>query len=251
MEKNKRLYGMQVVRAIACLGVLAAHSLAYAEFNFDSLTAGVSLNIWGRYGMLYFTEIFFAMSGFFLSASIDRISEEHPGSTLSFLKNRALRIYPIYWTAIVVSILLRLIVTGTYISNLNFFKIFFLLPLSAVPFPLYIEWTLLIEVVFSVFAALFASPKRKRFYPAAMGAWGCAILAMLAIRKSDFGPVAEMPKIFFPGCGLSLIFGAFIYHIYIYIGKQREKGTFWSSGRHFDCAPFCWVSYQLSICARP
>jgi len=221
--ENRRLYGIQIVRAIACLGILAAHSLAYAEFNFDSLTAGSSLNIWGRYGLLYFTEIFFAMSGFFLSASIDRISEEYPGGTLAFLKNRAFRIYPIYWAAIVVSILLRLIVTGTYISNLNFFKIFFLLPLSDAPFALYIEWTLLIEIVFSIFTALFASPRRKRFYPVAMGVWGCVILGMLAAGKSDFGPVIEMPKIFVPGCGISAIFGTFIYYIYIYIYQRNMK----------------------------
>lgn len=63
--KNGRLYGIQIVRAIACLGILVAHSCAYAEMNFDDLEFMSSLNYWGRYGMLYFTEIFFAMSGFF------------------------------------------------------------------------------------------------------------------------------------------------------------------------------------------
>lgn len=215
MEGNRRLYGMQMVRATACLGILAAHSCAYAEMNFDNLTVASSLDFWGRYGLLFFVEIFFAMSGFFLSASIDRISDTYPtGGTLLFLKKRALRIYPIYWVAIAAAVLLHLAVKNAYTSTANFLKVFFLFPLSNVPYVLNIEWTLLTEVVFSIFAALFASPKRKRFYPVAVGVWGCVILAMLATGKSDFGIALTMPGIFFSGRGLSLILGSLIYYLY-------------------------------------
>lgn len=102
--------------------------------NFDGLVVASSLDFWGRYGLLYFVEIFFAMSGFFLSASIDRISEEQPEGTLSFLKRRALRIYPIYWVAIVSAVLIYVVIQGAYTSNSNYIKVFLLPPLSDVPY---------------------------------------------------------------------------------------------------------------------
>lgn len=35
-----RIYGIQLVRAIACLGIVIAHSFAYAEFNFETMGSG-------------------------------------------------------------------------------------------------------------------------------------------------------------------------------------------------------------------
>ena len=114
------------------------------------------------------------------------------------------------------------------------------------PMFLKIEWTLLTEIVLSIFAAVFASPKRKRFYPAAMGAWGCVILVMIAAGKSTFGISLTMPGIFFSGRGLSLILGSLVYYLYAKIAKRTLSKNLGSVLLRISFAAFL-INYQYLL----
>lgn len=216
---NDRIYGIQLVRAILCLGIVIAHSFAYAEYNFEAIGPG-AMDFWGRYALLNFTSVFFAISGFFLSASIYRIDNESAEGTLSFLKKKFIRIYPVYWLAVVCAIMLRVIVQGGYTSSGSVFKSFLLLPLPNTPQVLSVEWTLLFEVLFFLVASLFASSKRKKWFPFAMGLWGAVIWIAVLTGKSDFSVQLTMPRILISGQVLYFILGVFLYYIYIYITSR-------------------------------
>lgn len=96
----ERLNGLQVMRALGCVGIVFAHSAAFAEMAFPGMQEGYTLNFWGRYGLLSLVTFFFAISGFLVAREVDT-SEQ---GALTFLKKRAVRIYPTYWVGVVLAV---------------------------------------------------------------------------------------------------------------------------------------------------
>jgi peptidoglycan/LPS O-acetylase OafA/YrhL len=95
--------GFDFLRIFLSLGIVVWHSFALAKGGFDIEQAPV---VWfAGYGMLY---VFFALSGFLIAGSAQRLSLGN------FLINRGLRIFP----ALVVEVLLSAFVLGVIFTNL-------------------------------------------------------------------------------------------------------------------------------------
>ncbi|MDB2373829.1 acyltransferase [Psychrosphaera haliotis] len=97
IDKN-RLTSLDALRGIAALGVVLYHftSLFAVKFNYPGLSnlfLSPSLNI-GRYGV----ELFFIISGFVISMSI-----ENSNSVYRFFVSRFSRLFPTFWAAVVIS----------------------------------------------------------------------------------------------------------------------------------------------------
>lgn len=63
--------GLQVLRGLCCLGILFAHSFAYAEWTWN-LNFGAFP---GRSGMLDYVAFFFFLTGYLVAAQINSLSE--------------------------------------------------------------------------------------------------------------------------------------------------------------------------------
>lgn len=102
-----RYSSLDAWRGLAALAVVACHASGgfgrnphFSDFN------PVFGTMWGigRYGYLG-VHIFFAISGYCIAASLTSCLQRKE-STLGFLRDRALRIYPVYWAAFAFFLLL-------------------------------------------------------------------------------------------------------------------------------------------------
>ncbi len=91
MKKNGAL---QILRAIAALLVVYAHSIDMVESH--AIPKQISFHYLENFGACG-VDIFFAISGFILSTVILRTKPETPRKALDFLMRRYTRILPIYW----------------------------------------------------------------------------------------------------------------------------------------------------------
>lgn len=207
---DSRLYGMQVFRALGCIGIVIAHTAAYAEMNDSEMVVGQTLNYWGRYGMLAFVSFFFAMSGFFTASDI--VNQKN--TPVLFLKKRFSRIYPTYWVAVAGAVLLTLCVTYSFSSTNQFYQIFLLLPGATVPYVLNVEWTLFYEIVFYLLCTSFFLKKGKRYYPVFLAAWSCAIMIGSTVMELGSAPAFVFPQLLFSRQNFAFIAGSIAYYIY-------------------------------------
>lgn len=156
MEKTRKLYGLQYLRAIAAIAVVAFHAAGRVGGSFLVGEAGV--------------DIFFVLSGFIMVAITGPTTR--PGS---FLADRIRRILPPYW------IVTTLIVVGTFaglfphiVLKPGYVAASFLFLPSVVPgnvqiWPLLVPgWTLNFEMMFYVVFALSISMRSQRAQMAVM-----------------------------------------------------------------------------------
>lgn len=134
MEKQ-RLGGLDGLRAIAALGVIA--------FHYD----GEGLFYYGLLGI----ELFFVISGFVILMTIEKT-----GSVLNFAFHRAARLYPAYWLSVIVAGTILLVQNeaslATVLVNLTMLQSFVKFHNLIDPY-----WTLAFELWFYVIlAAIFA-----------------------------------------------------------------------------------------------
>ena len=106
--------------------------------------------------------IFFVISGYCISASVYKLIIKN-GSVWSFIKNRALRLLPVYWLAFLLSILVDLISAG--LNNRNPWEhlpdswqswlgnIFLIQPYLNVRPYVIVYWTLVVEIAFYLLVA--------------------------------------------------------------------------------------------------
>ncbi len=87
-----RIVGLDVLRGLAALGVLAFHFTTRFGTIFGHPVAPWLSVPWGQRGV----EVFFVLSGFAVELSLDRTS-----SAREFLVSRAVRLYPTFWAALV------------------------------------------------------------------------------------------------------------------------------------------------------
>ena len=150
-----------MLRALCCLGIMMAHSCAYAESIFE--LDGGTLDYIGRGGMLNFVTFFFLLSEFLIARQIHR-----GGTTVkSFLIKRFWGIYPVYWMAVATVVIIRLIVWhGIEVSG-GFWKSLLLIPGPWTFACMSVEWTLLYEVLFYCLVICFFLPNIRKLFPVA------------------------------------------------------------------------------------
>ncbi len=101
LGKRERLPGLDVLRGLAALAVLAFHYTTRFGNIFGHPAAPVVLVPWGLRGV----EVFFVVSGFAIELSL-----ESTNSAREFLVSRAVRLYPTFWAALAVT----LVVVGVF-----------------------------------------------------------------------------------------------------------------------------------------
>jgi exopolysaccharide production protein ExoZ len=90
----KKNDGLQVLRAIAALLVVYAHSIDLVEGH--GIPKQIKFYFWENFGACG-VDIFFAISGFILATVILRTKPEMPNKAFDFIMRRYIRILPIYW----------------------------------------------------------------------------------------------------------------------------------------------------------
>ena len=92
---TKRLPGLDVLRGLAALAVVAFHFTTRFADIFGHPSAPAFLVPWGQRGV----EVFFVISGFAIELSL-----QSAGSARDFLVSRAVRLYPTFWAALAVTL---------------------------------------------------------------------------------------------------------------------------------------------------
>ena len=215
----ERLNGLQVMRALGCLGIAFAHSAAFAEMAFPGMREGFTLNFWGRYGLLSLVTFFFAISGFLVAREVDT-SEQ---GALTFLKKRAVRIYPTYWVGVVLAVFL-FVITGVRTNFGHLLRGMLLLPIRDASFVLNGEWTLLHDIMFYLLSAPFFLLKKSRMsaYRCFLGVWLVVILGATHFLSIGYLPQMTFPNILFSRFNISLIAGALSYDLYR-VSKKNQN----------------------------
>ena len=166
-----RLYGVQYLRAIAALGVVVFHA---AERNGSHFTIGAA-------GV----DVFFVVSGFIMWV----LAETRQPSPLTFLRERAERVVPLYWAATAVMVAGGLV--GLF-PNMHLTAFHVAASLAFVPhvspsdggtWPVLVQgWTLNYEMFFYlVFAAVLFLPPARRL-PALVAIFGALVCLGLLLQ---------------------------------------------------------------------
>lgn len=139
------LSNLQILRAFAALNVVLFHILEISSEHGFGVPIFDFLRGWGKNGV----DIFFVLSGFIMVY----IAELRPRGPVTFLRNRAIRIIPIYWILTLIglaAILLKGDFQGQPITlEAILTSFFFLTRWTALDMPiLYVGWTLEWELVF-------------------------------------------------------------------------------------------------------
>ncbi len=140
--QHGRVFGLDLVRGIAVLGVLVAHYSAFIRAPQDK--PSLLAMLYGELGV----DLFFVLSGFLIGGLLIEVSEQAPNwqGWLRFMIRRWMRILPLYFLWIVVVLVLAK-VTGQHIQRPLAYAVF--LQNFAWPMPgdsqLTISWSLSVE----------------------------------------------------------------------------------------------------------
>jgi exopolysaccharide production protein ExoZ len=162
--------GLHALRGFAALCVLVQH-VAYWSVNNAGAGAKTDLKLeLGTFGVL----MFFCISGFVIG------SLRHT-ATLEFITRRLLRIYPGYWAALLIAVVISA-------SPLTFdIKTFLLLPVTELRIINIPYWTLIFEVVFYALTAIvFALRMSDRALTMAVIGW--IVIIQLGHGAADVNP---------------------------------------------------------------
>lgn len=206
---RQKLAHIQALRGIAAL-LVVGHHLELQEPKFTSTPILPDIFNFGMAGV----DLFFVISGFimvYVTASWDHGSVQ---KSLSFLKARILRIYPLYWIISAALFGLYLIWPEMVFSSRSeaphIFKSFLLWPNTTEPL-LLVGWTLIHEMGFYLVFALLLLGAAK-FRVAGLIIWALIILAANYTGLNKLGPITAI--IFHP-LSLEFIAGAIIGWIYM------------------------------------
>jgi exopolysaccharide production protein ExoZ len=157
--------GLNALRALAALSIVVIHAVARGAAE-KTIPGGSNAIPWGLW---LGVPVFFALSGFLMAMLME---SARPGR---FLLNRALRIYPGYWLAVLLACAISLFITGRPVA----FDVIALtlIPSGAIKLPLGVDWTLFFEMFFyAVVAALCAIPSQVA-RKVIVAAWAVAVVA--------------------------------------------------------------------------
>lgn len=188
-----RLISLQELRGVAALAVFVYHAQHYS-LQICHPNANDPLAPLGWLGV----QLFFVLSGFFMS----QYALGQGGGNI-FLMRRALRIYPAFLVSVLLAISLKVLVFGS-ITQPKLAMALTLLPLGQLPYPLFIEWSLVFEVTFYLFIwALIAVRMRRYIFPV-MICW----LAIILVLPSRTDLLETFPSILGSIWNVGFIMGA-------------------------------------------
>lgn len=204
--KDSQLGSIQGLRAVAALMVVLFHMNVHSLPN--NLGAG---SIWSGLNMGYAgVEIFFVLSGFIMfhihSSDLGR-----PEKFLPYLSKRFTRIYPFFWTVILLVILLR-IVSGNAPPSLSSTLIAATLAPMEEHYVLQVQWTLSFEILFYFIFGLVILHRKFGAAVAAIWFTSCAVVAL-----TGKGP--DFLSFFLSPYNLLFLFGILSAYIWPFVGR--------------------------------
>lgn len=242
-QSFKKLEGIQALRCIAALSVLFQHSL-----YLSGLALHAQPNIFlqlklGEFGVL----LFFFISGFIMMFQINKTSSE-------FILHRFFRIYPPYFCALILAVLILTPTFGIHHFDFNFHWDLLLLPSGhanasfGVPY-----WTLIYEVFFyGIISLVLLTKNREKTLTILLLIWAIIITSL-----TRFDPLTKIasPNILQIGvsyCCMFFIVGAAFGLLYL----KKSNVFFWIVailGIFFiftpsSLYPFNSMIYHLLIC---
>ena len=199
---------IQALRGLAALLVMG-HHLELQEPKFTSNPILPDLFNFGIAGV----DMFFVISGFIMVYVTTSWTQGSVQNSLSFLKARIFRIYPLYWVISAILLVLYLIrpdmVFSSRADTPDILKSFLLWPDKTEPL-LLVGWTLIHEMGFYlIFAALLLGAAKFRFVGLLI--WAVIIFTAHLLGLHKFSPVAD---VLFHPLSLEFIAGAMIGWIY-------------------------------------
>jgi exopolysaccharide production protein ExoZ len=217
---STRLDGVQILRALAAVGVVALHYIGQIGLYDHAgqpwlLRSGISLV--GASGV----DIFFVISGFIMYYT-KRASASGGSASLNFLKRRAIRILPIYWfwNSLALAILLLHVGYTSHVYNASSLALTYLLVpswmdghwgLLLVP-----GWTLSYEAYFYLLFALgiALTPHRLLAAYTALVIGSLWVLSQFGFASTRLGHISGDPLVF-----------EFLYGVLIAYALSRWSGS--------------------------
>jgi exopolysaccharide production protein ExoZ len=181
---RRRFKGLQGLRFLAAVSVVAHHSMFYANERLDD-----SFPVWG----IGAVELFFAISGFVAVVSTKSLRSRVDGWKY-YVVRRGIRILPMYWIATTIKLVTLLAVPAAVLhAQLNWGDVglsYGLLPSrnvdgSIAPL-LGVAWTLLYEAFFTLVFGLALASRLNPFWVSGALLSGCAALSVL--RPAGYSP---------------------------------------------------------------
>lgn len=218
--KATRYYLIQCLRLFAASFVVVFHSVFYVSTHGGQLPRDVAYYFGelSQFGIL----IFFAISGFVITSSVQRRTSGE------FFWLRFLRIYPGFWLAVAVVVLLNCAVFGSFAWNRGTILGLTLLPLGDVPRPLGgIEWTLVYEIFFYALIALLWIARSNRILAWFCIAWAGAITVAAIVAPSwgtSFTPT--FPRIALSAYNYAFIGGVLAFYAHRHLDLRFARTFF-------------------------
>lgn len=154
-KKDRQIWLLDVLRGVSALLIVLFHYTSQYEISIGHVKTWPVRVSWGCYAIF----AFFALSGFL---TFYNLSEKQTAS--AFLKKRLIRLYPVFWAAVIVTSVYMAILMP---ERLRSFKDI-LLNLTMVPFLFgaeYVDgvyWTLARELIFYIIIAVLIKTKRTK-----------------------------------------------------------------------------------------
>ena len=204
--KKKNLALIQMLRGIASILVVLYHmTVNYAEINGQSFLVGI-FNFGGS-GV----HVFFVLSGFIIAyANKDFLAK--PSKTLTYLKRRFVRIYPIYWIIITGFLVIQLLLPGYYNSPFQLKVFDFLSTYLLLPDHVNINgvsWTLTNELFFYLIFILAILIPQKKYAFYLLVVYLILLLVFAIANINPTGTSGYGGLLFFP-MNIEFLFGVFI-----------------------------------------
>jgi peptidoglycan/LPS O-acetylase OafA/YrhL len=178
--------------------------------------------------------VFFVISGFFMAALIDANSKH-------FMVMRLLRVYPMYFGAILVWVVLQ-VATHRTLRMDGLPRMLTLLPLGPGPgYKLGIEWTLVYEIWYYLVCALFANRMLSRYYKHFLLAWLVFVLAFNFSTVFASPTFPTMLNIWPSLWNISFIAGGLLFH------AVREKNFGFNKAVFIFSCLACMLCYEFHV----
>ncbi|MBW4492711.1 MAG: acyltransferase [Oscillatoria princeps RMCB-10] len=208
MSHSKRFIELDVFRGIAALGVVLFHYTSQYSTLYKHSPELLFYFGWGRHGV----ELFFMISGFVILMTLEKTQR-----LLDFIWGRFSRLYPAYWTAVILTFTAVSIagLPGMQVSipnallNLTMFQGFFDAPNVDD-----VYWTLQVELCFYILMAiLYKTRLLKRLDAVATGWLVVASFYSVKTYIARWGYSLEEPTSFSDGSNLGNLGGH--YHLMV------------------------------------